>query len=113
MVPAWSRPFSARTDVTSRASMSRGEYIGGDSAPTLHCACRNRIGNVSSRNRESPKKTSVASASDEVLDFAVQARLTPDLQGPVRAYLDAVSLPGADGGLRVPHPVDVFTASGH
>ncbi|MBY6676345.1 class I SAM-dependent methyltransferase [Rhodococcus sp. BP-332] len=55
----------------------------------------------------------LASASDEVLDFAVQARLTPDLQGPVRAYLDAVSVPGADGGLRVPHPVDVFTASRH
>ncbi len=50
----------------------------------------------------------LASASDEVLDFAVQARLTPELRGPVRGYLDAVSVPGADGGPRVPHPVDVF-----
>ncbi len=53
----------------------------------------------------------LASASDKVLDFAVQACLTPELHGPVRAYLDAVSVPGADGGLRVPHPVDVFTAT--
>ncbi len=50
----------------------------------------------------------LASASDEALDFAVQARLTPELRGPVRAYLDAVSVPGADGEPRVPHPVDVF-----
>ncbi len=50
----------------------------------------------------------LASASDAVLDFAVQARLTPELRGPVRAYLDAVSVPGADGRPRVPHPVDVF-----
>lgn len=49
----------------------------------------------------------LASATDEVLDFAVQA-LTPELHGPVRAYLDAVSVPGSGGGLRVPHPVDVF-----
>ena len=53
----------------------------------------------------------LASASDEVLDFAVQARLTPELYGPVRAYLDAVSMPGADGRPRVPHPVDVFAAT--
>ncbi|MDV6259739.1 class I SAM-dependent methyltransferase [Rhodococcoides yunnanense] len=53
----------------------------------------------------------LSSASDEVLDFAVQARLTPELLGPVRAYLDAVSVPGTDGGLRVPHPVDVFAAT--
>lgn len=53
----------------------------------------------------------LASASDEVLDFAVQARLTPELYGPVRAYLDAVSVPGTDGKLRVPHPVDVFAAT--
>ncbi|WP_179276384.1 class I SAM-dependent methyltransferase [Rhodococcus sp. 06-235-1A] len=53
----------------------------------------------------------LSSASDEVLDFSVQARLTPDLRGPVRAYLDAVSVPGADGRPRVPHPVDVFAAT--
>ncbi|MDZ7931355.1 MAG: class I SAM-dependent methyltransferase [Rhodococcus sp. (in: high G+C Gram-positive bacteria)] len=53
----------------------------------------------------------LASASDEVLDFAVQARLTPELYGPVRAYLGAVSVPGSDGKLRVPHPVDVFAAT--
>lgn len=52
----------------------------------------------------------LASASDEVLDFAVQARLTPELRGPVRAYLDAVSVPGADGAPRVPHPVHGFRA---
>nr|WP_296768955.1 class I SAM-dependent methyltransferase [Rhodococcus sp. (in: high G+C Gram-positive bacteria)] len=50
----------------------------------------------------------LTAATDEVLDFAVQARLTSELHGPVQAYLDAVSVPGADGGLRVPHPVDVF-----
>lgn len=53
----------------------------------------------------------LASASDGVLDFAVQARLTPELRGPVRAYLDAVSVPGLHGGPQVPHPVDVFTTS--
>ncbi|MCZ4076842.1 class I SAM-dependent methyltransferase [Rhodococcus sp. H36-A4] len=53
----------------------------------------------------------LASASERVLDFAVQARLTPELRGPVRAYLDAVSVPGADGRPRVPHPVDVFAAA--
>ena len=53
----------------------------------------------------------LASASDEVLDFAVQARLTPELYGPVRAYLDAVSVRGTDCKLRVPHPVDVFAAT--
>ncbi|MGU3437524.1 class I SAM-dependent methyltransferase [Actinomycetes bacterium M1A6_2h] len=53
----------------------------------------------------------LASGSDDVLDFAVQARLTPDLRGPVRAYLDAVSVPGTDGVSRVPHPVDVFTTT--
>lgn len=53
----------------------------------------------------------LSTATDEVLDFAVQARLTPELHGPVRAYLDAVSVPGADGRPRVPHPVDVFAAT--
>lgn len=53
----------------------------------------------------------LSAASVEVLDFAVQARLTPDLREPVRAYLAAVSVPGADGRLRVPHPVDVFSAT--
>ncbi|WP_186628757.1 bifunctional 2-polyprenyl-6-hydroxyphenol methylase/3-demethylubiquinol 3-O-methyltransferase UbiG [Rhodococcus sp. BP22] len=53
----------------------------------------------------------LASASDRVLDFAVQARLTPELRGPMRAYLDAVSVPGADGRPRVPHPVDVFSTT--
>ena len=53
----------------------------------------------------------LSSASDEVLDFSVQARLTPDLRGPVRSYLSAVSVPGADGRPRVPHPVDVFAAT--
>ena len=50
-------------DVRSSASMSWGEYIGAESAPMLHSACRNRIGIVSSRNREAPKNTSVASAT--------------------------------------------------
>ncbi|ORI15460.1 bifunctional 2-polyprenyl-6-hydroxyphenol methylase/3-demethylubiquinol 3-O-methyltransferase UbiG [Rhodococcus sp. 1168] len=53
----------------------------------------------------------LASASERVLDFAVQARLTPELRGPVRAYLDAVSVPGIDGRPRAPHPVDVFAAA--
>ncbi|MGU3294706.1 class I SAM-dependent methyltransferase [Williamsia sp. M5A3_1d] len=55
----------------------------------------------------------LATASDEVLDFAVQARLPENLRGPVREYLDAVSVPGADGRPRVPHPVDVFRATRH
>ena len=55
----------------------------------------------------------LASSSDEVLDFAVQARLTPELRGPVRAYLAAVSVPGPDGQARVPHPVDVFSTTRH
>ncbi|CAN5538081.1 hypothetical protein BH10ACT10_BH10ACT10_05410 [soil metagenome] len=51
----------------------------------------------------------LAAASDEVLDFAVQARLTPELRRIVRAYLRAVSVPGsASGGSYVPHPVDVY-----
>lgn len=53
----------------------------------------------------------LAVASDEVLDFAVQARLTPELYEPVRAYLDAVSVRGPDGRLKVPHPVDVFSTT--
>ncbi|WP_328858025.1 class I SAM-dependent methyltransferase [Williamsia herbipolensis] len=53
----------------------------------------------------------LAPAGDDVLDFAVQARLTPELRRPVRAYLDAVSVPGADGEPHVPHPVDVFVAT--
>ncbi|MBY4013034.1 methyltransferase domain-containing protein [Rhodococcus fascians] len=55
----------------------------------------------------------LSAASDDVLDFAVQARLTPELHEPVRAYLAAVSVPNAVGGLRVPHPVDVFSATRH
>ena len=49
-------------------------------------------------------------ASDEVLDFAVQARLTPELRPLVRAYLEAVAVPARNGGAgrRTPHPVDVF-----
>ena len=45
-------------------------------------------------------------ASDDVLDFTVQARLTPDLRGPVRRYLAAVSL--VAGRSEVAHPVDVY-----
>ena len=48
-------------------------------------------------------------ASDEVLDFTVQARLTPELRPKVRAYLDAVSVPCPTSGVpHVPHPVDVY-----
>ncbi|WP_170219554.1 methyltransferase domain-containing protein [Nocardioides litoris] len=46
-----------------------------------------------------------AAADDEVLDFAVQARLTDDLRPTVRSYLSVVS--AASPGDRVPHPVDV------
>jgi SAM-dependent methyltransferase len=52
----------------------------------------------------------LVSTSDAVLDFAVQAQLTPELRAPVRAYLAAVAVPGTDGVHRVPHPVDVFRA---
>ena len=45
-------------------------------------------------------------ASDEVLDFTVQARLTPDLRGLVRRYLASVSL--VAGRSEVAHPVDVY-----
>jgi SAM-dependent methyltransferase len=49
-------------------------------------------------------------ASDEVLDFTVQARLTPELRPLVRAYLDEVAVPSSvpGTGWRVPHPVDVY-----
>ena len=58
-------------------------------------------------------RVDLLATSDEVLDFAVQARLTPELRGPVRAYLRAVAVPCADGSPRVPHPVDVFRAIRH
>jgi len=45
-------------------------------------------------------------ASDDVLDFTVQARLTPDLRGLVRRYLADVSL--VAGRSVVAHPVDTF-----
>ena len=45
-------------------------------------------------------------ASDDVLDFTVQARLTPDLRGIVRGYLAAVSL--VAGRSEVAHPVDAY-----
>ena len=45
-------------------------------------------------------------ASDEVLDFTVQAELTPDLRDLVRRYLADVSL--VTGRCLVPHPVDVY-----
>ncbi|MGJ9422309.1 class I SAM-dependent methyltransferase [Aeromicrobium sp. CF3.5] len=48
-------------------------------------------------------------ASDEVLDFTVQARLTPALRSLVRDYLDAVSVLHPTSGVpHVPHPVDVY-----
>lgn len=48
-------------------------------------------------------------ANDEVLDFTVQARLTPELRPLVRDYLDAVAVPSrSTGSARVPHPVDVY-----
>lgn len=51
----------------------------------------------------------VDAASDEVLDFTVQARLTAELRPLVRDYLDAVSVPHpASGTPHVPHPVDVY-----
>ncbi len=45
-------------------------------------------------------------ASDDVLDFTVQGRLTDDLAPLVRAYLRAVALPG--DALVVGHPADVY-----
>jgi SAM-dependent methyltransferase len=45
-------------------------------------------------------------ASDEVLDFTVQAELTPDLRSLVRRYLADVSV--VAGRCVVRHPVDVY-----
>ncbi len=45
-------------------------------------------------------------ASDGVLDFTVQARLTPDLRGLVRRYLRSISL--VPGRSEVGHPVDAY-----
>ena len=45
-------------------------------------------------------------ASDGVLDFTVQAKLTPDLRVLVRRYLADVSL--VAGRCVAPHPVDVY-----
>lgn len=50
----------------------------------------------------------LATAPDPVLDFAVQARLTPALRALVHDYLDAVAVPGPSGTPLVPHPVDAF-----
>ncbi|MFY0409224.1 class I SAM-dependent methyltransferase [Solicola sp. PLA-1-18] len=47
-------------------------------------------------------------ASDDVLDFTVQARLTSAVRPLVRDYLAAVSL---DGNVTVSHPVDVYRVS--
>lgn len=49
-------------------------------------------------------------ASDDVLDFTVQARLTPDLRGPVRRYLAAASL--VTGRSVMAHPVDAYVLRG-
>jgi SAM-dependent methyltransferase len=57
----------------------------------------------------------LAGASDDVVDFAVQARLSAALRPPVQAYLDAVAVhpagSDAQGVGRVPHPVTVFAAT--
>jgi len=45
-------------------------------------------------------------ATDDVLDFTVQARLTPMLRGLVRTYLTEVSV--VEGRSVVPHPVDTY-----
>lgn len=45
-------------------------------------------------------------ASDDVLDFTVQAELTPDLRGLVRRYLADISV--VAGRCVVRHPVDVY-----
>ena len=51
---------------------------------------------------------SLGSATPDVLDFTVQARLTPAARALVLSYLDAVSvLHPVTGEPRVPHPVDV------
>ncbi len=51
---------------------------------------------------------SLESATTDVLDFTVQARLTAAPRALVLAYLDAVSVPDpVTGEPRVPHPVDV------
>lgn len=49
-------------------------------------------------------------ATDQVLDFAVQAKLTPDLRHLVRRYLADVSL--VAGRSVVAHPVDVHVVRG-
>jgi SAM-dependent methyltransferase len=51
---------------------------------------------------------SLESPTADVLDFTVQARLTPSARALVLTYLDAVSVPHpVAGDPRVPHPVDV------
>jgi SAM-dependent methyltransferase len=47
-------------------------------------------------------------ADDDVLDFTVQAALTPALRTLVRAYLAEVSI--VPGRIVVPHPVDAYVA---
>lgn len=47
-------------------------------------------------------------ATTDVLDFTVQAQLTPETRSLVRDYLEVVSVPDpVTGEPRVPHPVDV------
>jgi len=45
-------------------------------------------------------------ASEEALDFTVQARLTPLLRRMVLTHLDHISL--SEGALLIPHPVDTY-----
>ena len=49
-------------------------------------------------------------ADDDVLDFTVQARLTPPLRELVRDYLAGVSL--VPGRSVVSHPVDAYAVPG-
>jgi hypothetical protein len=76
-VPAWSSSIIGVIEVRSSASMSSGEYIGAEFSPTLHCACRNRIGIVSSRNRDSPKNTSSASETTASVDSRIVFGVRP------------------------------------
>jgi len=85
----------------------RSQWFGDDVATAL-AGCTLPVADVTRLEA----RLDLAGADDDVLDFTVQARLTPGLREEVRAYLGAVGAesPGSGSADRftVPHPVDVY-----
>ena len=65
-----------------------------------------RAGHTVDDHRTLEAAVDLAGADDAVLDFTVQAALTPALRALVRTYLGAVAEPGTT--MTVAHPVDTY-----